>query len=410
MRTTRMLKYVVACFVMATFPMLPIVTTWADSGSVVSLHLEGGIGDGSTDNAALLERVLAGMRNTPGVLLIDQGIFAVSHAVIPKQVTLRFGNSGAIHIPKEGVLEIHGGLEAGLNTVFRREGAVMGSAQVPYVYPQWFGAQGDGEADDGPALQRAADFAVPTMGRTLFVPDGDYRFDRDVELRCNMECRGRFIIVLEIDESETQLSNDLFLPTHYPAYNPSLRFESDEPLQELEPEGFFGVQEGDLKVSCFKDVPLADASGTVDLAPGGVLVFHSTDFFSSRNVRKGDHFYERNDICQVVSGLGDVFPEFAFSYDAPPDASPWNAETRYKKGDYCSYEDAVFKATYPSGPETAFHHRHFGEVGIGPVQPLTGETGTRKAFQYKDGPRDTIQRWQRIAMRVWYCGKDILTD
>ena len=47
-------------------------------------------------------------------------------------------------------------------------------------------------------------------------------------------------------------------------------------------------------------LPGADGSGTLDLAEGGTLRFDSSDFFSSRRVRKGAHDYDRNDIGRRV--------------------------------------------------------------------------------------------------------------
>lgn len=364
-------------------------------------------GDGITDTTERIRRLLDKIGEHPATIEVTQGTYAVSSLVFPEQITLSFRNGGQLAVMQDSQVEIKGMIEAGPTPVFSGDGRIVGAARVLHVFPQWFGARGDGIQDDGPALQQAADLAATTLGRTLFIPDGEYRFDRDVVFRCNVECRGLLIKAIEIDESRTQFSHDLFLPTHYPRNNPTLLFEPDHPLQELTAEVFFGIQEGDMKIPAFKEVPLADGSGTATLVSGGTLILFSSDFFSSRNVRKGAHYYERNDICQIVTDLGDVFPEFAFSYEAPPQAPPWEPGKTYVKGDYCTHEGAVFKATYTSGPGAVFRHRHFGQIEISPTPPNADTMETYFAYAYEDGTADSIQVWLKTETKVWYRPKDV---
>lgn len=71
---------------------------------------------------------------------------------IPENTVLKVIPGGSIDIPKGKTLKIKGTVEAGLYRIFRGEGEVNG---LTTVYPEWFGAQGDGVADDTKAIQSA---------------------------------------------------------------------------------------------------------------------------------------------------------------------------------------------------------------------------------------------------------------
>ncbi len=375
-------------------------------GGTVEIRAFGAEGDGETDDTGAFLNALEALGDEGGALEIAQGRFVADGVVFPSNVTLAFRGDGQLVAPSGGNIEINGVIEAGMTEIFPGEGAVAGQVQNLHVFPQWFGAVGDGIHDDAPAIQRAADLPANAMGRTLFIPSGEYLFRGDIAFRCNVESHGLLVKEMEIDEDRTQFSQDLFLPTHYPKENPHISFEPDHPAQELDPEPFLGVAEGDLEVPVSRDVPLADGSGSIDLLEGGTLRFYSSDFFTSRRVRKGDHYYDKNDMVQMVSGRGDVFPEFAFSYDPPTGAEEWSEDAVYDKGDYSAYGGEIFKATWPSGEGSDFEHAHHDHVAIGPVEPDPGAASTAYRFEYEDGPEDSINVWRRVRTQVWYREKD----
>ena len=382
-------------------------TLYAAEGAAVSVRALGATGDGATDDTAFFQEALDTIGERSMVLLVADGVFAVQSLVIPPNVTLTFRDNGRLEVAEGHTVTVNGRIEAAISHIFSGAGDVNGQVDNLHIFPQWFGAAADGVQDDARPLQQAADLAADSLGRTLFVPEGVYRFTRNISLRCNVESRGLFVIVLEVDDDRTQFCNDLFLPTHHPKNAPIIRIAPDHEEQELAMAPFFGIEEGDSAVPVYSDVPLADGSGVIDLEEGGVLRFYSSDFFSSRRVRKGAHYYDRNDISQMVSGRGAVFPEFAFSYHAPPDAEEWNENTNYVKADYCVVDGEVFKATWPSGPGASFEHRHLGAVDIGAVPPEPGRGSTTYHFTYEDGTDDSILLWRRVRTQVWYRAKDV---
>lgn len=362
-------------------------------------------GDGETDDSGLFRQAIDDMAGKSSRLIIPRGNFLIDNVTFPDNVTLVF-RDGKLRIPEGGQIRINGSIEAGMGQIISGAGSVTGSLDNIYVYPQWFGARGNGMHNDAPALQQAADLAASSMGNTLFIPHGEYLFLNDIEFRSNIESRGLLVKQIEIDEERTQFSNFTFVPTHHSKKDPNITFASDYEEKELQAEYFYGVEEGQFKVPNYRNIPLANEEGTIDLDEGGTLRFYSSDFFSSRRDRKGDSFYDRNDISQIVSGRGDVFPEFAFTYIAPADAGAWSEHAEYKKGDYVTYGGELFKATWSSGEGSVFEDRYLGTIDIGSITPEPGKSTTLHNFVFDNGSEDNIRIWRRVDTWVWYRKKD----
>lgn len=366
----------------------------------------GAAGDGLQDDAPYLAQVIAEAAEADLPIILNNGSFRVSSLEVPKGVQLRFGGNAALIVDSDGYLSMNGRINAGLTPILLGEGEIIGAPDVERVNPYWFGAVGDGETNDSLALQRAAAMAVASSGRMLWIPEGVFVFNRDIEIRSDVVAQGVLVKELEIDVEQTEFSYQLYLPSHYLVSDAKVRFVPDNAPVELDFEAFAGIREGDFSLPAYRGVPLADGSGTIDLEERGTLRLHSTDFFTSRRVRAGDRWYEKHDMVQIVSTRGDVFPEFAFDYTHPESASAWDAGRVYSKGDYVSRGGRIFKATFPSGPFSNYVHAHLGKVEIGSVKPDPEEETTILPFQYSDGTADTMRMWRRVENRVWYYGVD----
>lgn len=140
--------------------------------------------DGDADDADALGAALTAIGAATRALFIRAGSYRLaSDVAIPSNVTLVMA-PGAVLLPDAAVtLTIEGPLEAPLCQIFGGAGTVSlgSSGRISAAFPQWWGAVGDGVADDHPPFQAAVtalsgkpSFAAETTGKTLFVPMGRY--------------------------------------------------------------------------------------------------------------------------------------------------------------------------------------------------------------------------------------------
>lgn len=372
----------------------------SENNNVINLKQAGAKGDGRSNDTAVMKNAISQIGLRSASIEVSGGIFLMDKVIVPENITLKFENGGKLLVMKNGTLEINGTIDASVTEIFVGEGTFSGRVKNIYTYPQWFGAKADEKNDDAPAIQKAAELARYSQGKTLFIPFGRYLIEKNIDISCNVESRGILVKNIEVDESKTQTHFFTFTPSHMLKNNPMIYFKPDTPRIPLAPDYFYGIKKNDFKVSKFENIPLADKPDEkINLEEGGTLTFFCNDFFMSRNNRYGDEWYEKNDQCQIVSPRGDVFPEFCFSYEALPDTEVWNAEKVYKKGDYCKYNGKVFKASYISGPGTVFENKHKGKIDIGPFSP---EKGCKYNFKYKDGNPDSLNIWVELKMTVNY--------
>ena len=99
-----------------------------------------------------------------GTYLIDQDVTCTA--------PLHFAG-GKFSIASGKTLTINGPIQAPLAQIFEGLGTVaFGQGAIPEVYPQWWGALGDGVQDDAPALRKAM-----ATGRDVYLIGGTYLMD-----------------------------------------------------------------------------------------------------------------------------------------------------------------------------------------------------------------------------------------
>lgn len=91
-------------------------------------------------------------------LVIATSIPLAEDLTIPSNIALAFKNTGSLEPAVTKTLTVNGPVDAVLWQIFGGGGTVTGAPVVPCVYPEWFGAVGDGITDDSAAIQAALDF------------------------------------------------------------------------------------------------------------------------------------------------------------------------------------------------------------------------------------------------------------
>lgn len=135
------------------------------------------IGDGATDDTAAIEAAIDSLQPAGGELYFPPGTYRLgSDITFPANTTLVL-ERGALLVPDSGItVTIDGMIDAGLYPIFTAaadQGEVRGRMAGADIYPQWWGAQGNGTGDDTEAIQQAMN-SLAHGGGTLRLPAGTY--------------------------------------------------------------------------------------------------------------------------------------------------------------------------------------------------------------------------------------------
>jgi len=114
----------------------------------------------SASNYDSIAAAVAAMGEKERTLVISDARSVATNLIIPPGITLRFVGDGALTL-SAGSVRINGAIEAGARSIFQGAGKITFGDLIPEVYPEWFGATGNGESDDTDAFTKLRD-ALPT--------------------------------------------------------------------------------------------------------------------------------------------------------------------------------------------------------------------------------------------------------
>ena len=123
-------------------------------------------------NHKTIKAALAAAGSSQATLHLPPGNWVIPENLnFPKNITLRFERGAILSLDSGVNVTIAGEIEAGFQQIFSGPGRVEGNIMARFIYPQWWGAQGDGVADDYEAITQAAHAAA---GKVLYFKHGTY--------------------------------------------------------------------------------------------------------------------------------------------------------------------------------------------------------------------------------------------
>lgn len=155
--------------------------TCSSSNQVIDVSCFGAVGDGvADDTTAITDALTAGAGQT---VYFPPGTYKTTADItVAAGTNLRFENGASIVVATGKTLTINGLVQAGPYKIFSCSGTgkVIITGVVREVYPQWWGAAGDGVTENSDAFQLTSD-ALPSGGR-VFIPSGKYLIQANVLL------------------------------------------------------------------------------------------------------------------------------------------------------------------------------------------------------------------------------------
>jgi hypothetical protein len=130
---------------------------------------------GSALNDTTIQAAITAISTDDRMILLTPGTWSITeNLTIPANVGLKVMSGAVLDITNAKILTFQGQLEAGLYQIFSGLGTVVfgrdGGNNVVEVFPNWWGAVGDGTTDDSGAFQSALDSLSATQSGILTIP------------------------------------------------------------------------------------------------------------------------------------------------------------------------------------------------------------------------------------------------
>lgn len=103
---------------------------------------------GVVDLSSSLSKMVSLIGTNEGTILFSPARYRLGRDTrIPSNIHMKFEYGAVLNVVRGKVLEINGLLDAGVWQIFSGDGTIRGRPKISEVYPEWFGAEGNGNVD-----------------------------------------------------------------------------------------------------------------------------------------------------------------------------------------------------------------------------------------------------------------------
>lgn len=131
--------------------------------------------NGGAFNNTTISAAITDIGSANKTLLLAPGTWTISaNVTVPPNINLRFEQGAILSIGGAYIFTINGPLDAPLSQIFSGGGEVsIGSGYIERLYPQWWGAKGDGVTDNRNTIQSTINAALNSKS-VVYFPAGTY--------------------------------------------------------------------------------------------------------------------------------------------------------------------------------------------------------------------------------------------
>lgn len=138
-----------------------------------------------------LSAAIAAVGPAEKTLVISDARQITSNITVPENISIKILKGGKLAIFKGVTFRIKGPFEAGYYQVKTGEGSLVFSPGAVKEYlAAWWGAKGDGAADNFMAIQAAIDASNSSGGGTVFLTTGIYKYSSTLKLYSHVNLKG----------------------------------------------------------------------------------------------------------------------------------------------------------------------------------------------------------------------------
>jgi len=279
------------------------------------------VGDGVADDAPAMRALLNDLAADGGRLTLPSGAFRLaSDVTVPSGTEVAFDGSAQLLVDSGAAVTIEGRVSAPARRIFTGK-VTLGSTSTQTLWPQWWGAVGDGSADDTAAIQHALNAIRDSGGGEVELLRGRYLISEILRIYegASLRCDPQTVILRGAATSGIFINGDA--GATYPGYegHGNITIEGgvlDGNLGSF-PDAYSAVSIGHASRIVVRNVEFRDVSWAhaLEINSSDDVLIEDCRFFGFMDSPDGSRFYSEAIQIDIPTALS--FPAFG-AWDGTP--------------------------------------------------------------------------------------------